>query len=224
MYPGGGDIALGYTKEELQKFNENANLKEVLKSGKARGENTIKSEILAQDQYKQNIMDALLNIRRVKKPMEDPDTGEIILQEFVRLEDGSGKWKQVKNIPEDTWNELTQDGVVTEKGAKAILGHLNSISNNNVSLANLKSEEINNIGKESELSLTQKLANNREEYGIDSPDELEWIVSSVVRPNVMANLSKAKDGALIREILRETKLVGSLDDEDDDGGIFDSLK
>lgn len=215
---------MSYDNEELQKYNEAANLKEVLRGGKDKGENTIKSEILSQDQYKQDIVDSLLQIRRKIQPMQDEETGEIYLQEFVRMEDGTGKWKRVSNISDKQWKDLKKDGVVNEQGAKDILGHLNALSNNNVSLSNLKQEQILTIGRDSELSLTDKLTNNRDEYGIDSEDDVKWIIDSIVRPNVMAGLSKAKNGALIRELLRETQLVGSLDDQEDDGGILQNLK
>lgn len=215
---------MSYDDEELRKYNEAANLKEVLRGGKEKGETTIKSEILSQDQYKQDIVDSLLQIRRKIKPMQDEKTGETYLQEFVRMEDGTGRWKKVSNISDQQWKDLKKDGVVNEQGAKDILGHLNSLSNNNVSLSNLKQEQILTLGRDSELSLTDKLTNNREEYGIESEDDIKWIIDSIVRPNVMAGLSKAKNGALIRELLRETKLVGSLDEEEEDGKLLDNLK
>jgi len=215
---------MAYNEEELKKYNESANLKEVLKGGKGKGENTIKSEILSQDQYKQDIMDALLQIRRKIKPMQDDESGEVYLQEFVRLEDGTGRWKMVKHISDQQWKNLKKDGVINEQGAKDILGHLNSLSNNNVSLSNLTQEQILKLGRESEFSLTDKLTNNRDEYGIESTDDVKWIVDSIVRPQVMAGLSKSKNGALVKELLRETKLVGSMDEGEDDGGILDNLR
>lgn len=215
---------MSYDDEELRKYNKAANLKEVLRGGKQNGETTIKTEILSQDQYKQDIVDSLLQIRRKIQPMQDEETGEVYLQEFVRIEDGTGRWKKVSNISDKQWKELKKDGVVNEQGAKDVLGHLNSLSNNNVSLSNLTKEQILTLGRDSELSLTDKLTNNREEYGIESEDDIKWIIDSIVRPNVMAGLSKAKNGALIRELLRETKLVGSLDEEEDDSGLLDNLK
>lgn len=210
---------MSISKEEMQKYNEKANLKEVLQGGKQEGKNTIISEILAQDQYKQEIMDGLLQVRRTRKPLKTND-GELILQEFVRLEDKTGRWKKVSQIPQEKWEELKSGGVVNERGAKDILSHLNSNSNNNIALANLSTQQINNLGREQEFALHEKLQNNKEEYGIDDTDDITWIISSIIRPNIMANYSKAKKGGFIKELLRETKLAGSLDDEENQNNNF----
>jgi len=215
---------MSYDDEELRQYSEASNLKEVLKGGKKEGENTIKSEILAQDQFKQDVADGILQIERQLYPMENEETGEIYLQEFVRMEDGTGRWKQVSRISDKEWKELKKGGVANEQCAKDVLAHLNSLSNNNVSLSNLTQEQILTLGRDSELTLTDKLTNNRDDYDIQSEDDVKWIIDSIVRPNVMAGLSKAKNGALVRELLRETRLVGSLDDEEDDDGLLDSLR
>lgn len=215
---------MGYDREELQRYNESANLKEVLQGGKNKGEKTIKSEILAQDQYKQDIMDALLQIRRVIKPMQDDESGEFYLQEFVRMEDGTGRWKMVSNVTDDEWNKLTKDGILNEEGAKAVLGHLNGLSNNNVALSNMTDEEINDIGRESEYALTDKLTNKREEFGIEDTDDIEWIIATFIRPNVKAALKKSKNGAFLKKLLTETSLVGSLDEQEEDKNLLDKLR
>jgi len=205
--------------EQFKKYAENASVKEIMQGGKNNGENSFRSQILAQDQYKQEVIDGLLRIRRKTVPMETNE-GEMYFQEFVRLEDGSGQWKKVSNITDKEWEELKKGGVINEEGAKDILTHLNAISNNHVSLSNLTKDNISTIGRESELSLTQKLVNNREKYDIDSPDDIEWVITSIVRPPVMAGLSKSKNGSFAGELLRETKLVGSLDDEEEESSSW----
>lgn len=113
---------------------------------------------------------------------------------------------------------------MNEKGVQAIIGHLNAISNNNVSLSNLKSEQIETIGRDSEISLNNLLLNNMDEFEIESETHVDWIVDSVTRPNTMASLSQAKEGSLIGELLRETKLVGTLDeDEDENDSVIPGL-
>jgi len=208
--------------EELQKYNEHAGVKEVLQGGKQKGRNSLASEILSQDQYKQNIVDGLLRIQRQKIPMTDEETGETILQEFVRLENGTGQWKKVSDISDKEWEEMKSGGVVNEEGAEEILTHLQSVSNNNISLSNLTKKQINDIGRNSTLSLQSKLINNKEQYGIDSTDDIEWVLMSIIVPNVQGSLNKAKNGSLVGELLRETKLVGSLDDQDEEksGGLL----
>lgn len=210
---------MSYDEEELQKFNEKANLKEVLLGGQEKGENNFRSQILAQDQFKQEIIDGLLRIRRKTVPLER-ENGRIYFQEFVRLEDGSGQWLPVSDITEQQLKELKKGGVVYEEGAKDVLTHLNSLTNNMVSLSNLTEEQISELGGQSELALTDMLNDNRDEYGIEHPDDIEWIITSIVRPNVMAGLSKAKNGSFVKELLSQTKLVGSLDDQNEENENF----
>lgn len=204
-------------ESDLKKFNERATVKSVLKGGNQEGRNTIAQEILAQDQYKQQVIDGLLKIRRVKKPVETED-GKVILQEFVRLEDGTGRWFKVSDIPDSKWQELKKGGAINEEGAKDVLTTLNGIANNNVSLSNLTRDQINKLGLEASMAIDSKLRNNKEDYGIDSADDISWIMHDIVNPNVLGGLSKAKNGAMIGELLREINLVGSLDDEEDDNG------
>jgi len=210
--------------EELQKYHEKATLQQVLKGGKNGGQNSIAQEILAQDQYKQEIIDGLLGVRRVKKPMETED-GQLYLQEFVRLEDQSGRWLKLSDITDQRWKKIKQDGPIQENGAKAVLTTLNGIANNNVSMSNLTQKQINKIGEQAVRSIDNKLRSNRKQYGIQSTQDLEWIMTNIINPNVMGGLNKAKNGKFIKELLSQTNLVGSLDDEEDEnGGILASFQ
>jgi len=210
--------------EELKKFHEKSTVKNVLKGGKNGGQNTLAQEILAQDQYKQEVIDGLLGVRRTKKPMQTEE-GKVYLQEFIRLEDGTGRWKMVSEVSEGQLQDLKKDGHVSEEGAKAVLTTLNSIANNNVSLSNLTQDQINNLGEDAVSAIDSKLRSNRRDYNIESTDDLEWIITSIVSPNVLGGLSKAKNGKFIKAILSNINLVGSLDDEEEDsGGLFGSLK
>jgi len=206
--------------EELKKFHEKSTVKNVLKGGKNGGQNTLAQEILAQDQYKQEVIDGLLGVRRTKKPMQTEE-GKVYLQEFIRLEDGTGRWKMVSEVSEGQLQDLKKDGHVSEEGAKAVLTTLNSIANNNVSLSNLTQDQINNLGEDAVSAIDSKLRSNRRDYNIESTDDLEWIITSIVSPNVLGGLSKAKNGKFIKAILSNINLVGSLDDEEEDsGGLF----
>lgn len=210
--------------EELKKFHEKSTVKNVLKGGKNGGQNTLAQEILAQDQYKQEVIDGLLGVRRTKKPMQTEE-GKVYLQEFIRLEDGTGRWKMVSEVSEGQLQDLKKDGHVSEEGAKAVLTTLNSIANNNVSLSNLTQDQINNLGEDAVSAIDSKLRSKRRDYNIESTDDLEWIITSIVSPNVLGGLSKAKNGKFIKAILSNINLVGSLDDEEEDsGGLFGSLK
>jgi hypothetical protein len=210
--------------EELQKYHEKATLQNVLKGGKNQGQNSIAQEILAQDQYKQEIIDGLLGVRRTKKPMETED-GQLYLQEFVRLEDQSGRWFKLSDISDERWKKIKKNGPIQENGAKAVLTTLNGIANNNVSMSNLTQTQINKIGEQAVRSIDNKLRSNRESYGIQSTQDLEWIMTNIINPNVMGGLNKAKNGKFIKELLSQTNLVGSLDDEEEDnGGILASFQ
>lgn len=210
--------------KDLKKFHEKSTVKNVLQGGKNGGQNTLAQEILAQDHYKQEVIDGLLGVRRTKKPMETED-GTIYLQEFIRLEDGSGRWMRVSDVSESQLRELKKDGHVNEEGAKAVLTTLNGIANNNVSLSNLTQKQINNLGEDAVSAIDSKLRNGRKEYGIESTDDLEWIVTNIVSPNVLGGLSKAKNGKFIQAVLSNINLVGSLDDEEEDsGGLFGSMR
>lgn len=209
-------------KEELKKFHEKSTIKNVLKGGKNNGQNSLAQEILGQDQYKQEVIDNLLGVRRIKQPMKTED-GNLYLQEFIRLEDQSGRWEKVSNLSDDKLEELKKNGHVNEEGAKAVLTTLNGLANNNVSLSNLSQTQINNLGEDAVMSIDSKLRSNRKEYGIQSTDDLEWIITNIVSPNVLAGLSKAKNGKFIKELLTNTNLVGTLDDEDEEGGFWSSF-
>jgi len=206
--------------EQIQQFNETTNLKQALKGGQSEGRNSVIEEILSQDKYKQQIMDGLLKIRRVKRP--EKQDGEIVLQEYVRLEDGSGRWKRVSDIEEDKWEDIKKGGAVNEEGAKDVLTTLNGLSNNNVKLSNLTQDQINDLGLNAAMAIDNKLRNNKDVYGIESTDDVEWIMNDIINPNLLTALSAAKNGNLVAEILREIRLVGSLDDDEDDssGGIL----
>lgn len=207
----------GISEDQLEQYNRNVNIKDLIKGGQNEGRNGLAQEILAQDKYKQSIIDGLLQIERKRVPMKD-DEGRMVLQEFVKLEDGSGRYVQTRYLSTEQLEELKTGGPVNEQGAKDVLTTLNGISNNNVSLSNLTQKQINDIGRPAVISIHSKLKNNRKEYGIDSTDDIEWVMTNIIVPNVLAGLSKAKNGAMIGELLRETRLVGSLDDEDDDKG------
>jgi len=89
----------------------------------------------------------------------------------------------------------------------------------------LTQDQINNLGEDAVSAIDSKLRSNRRDYNIESTDDLEWIITSIVSPNVLGGLSKAKNGKFIKAILSNINLVGSLDDEEEDsGGLFGSLK
>jgi len=207
------------SEEKLKKFQERSNLKQVMKGGRGEGKSTVTEEILAQDQYKQEVMDGLTGVRREKIPWQDEESGEVFLQEFVRLNDGSGRWRMPHNISDEQWDEIRQEGLANEECARDVLTVLNGISNNNVALSNLKEKDIKMIARNAMIAIDSKLESNREEYNIESTDQIEVIMDNIIIPNILAALNKAKDGSLMAELLRQFKMVGTVGDEDDDDGF-----
>lgn len=201
-------------KKVAENYHEQANIKELIKQNAEQQEN-FRKMILGQDQWQQKVLDGLLNIRRQTKLVENQE-GVTILQDFIKLEDGTGEWRQPRHLSDQQMDEIKSGGIVNEKGAKFIIGHLNSIDNNNIALSNMSQTKINKVCREAENSLRNILINRREEFGIDSPGDVRQIVSSIVRPNMTANFSKAKNGQFVKELLRQTRMMGSLDDEEED--------
>jgi hypothetical protein len=209
--------------ETVKQYNEQANLEELIRKQQESNQG-LKEQILSQDKYLQEIMNSLLQIRRKTEPMEHPETGEVYLQTFIKLEDGSGRWRKPSNLSKDQMKELKSGGIINEEGAKFIIGHLQALTNNNIALSNMSQSQINKICRDAELSLRDYLTNQREDFGITSTDAQKEIISGIVRPNMTANFSKAKNGQFVTEILREIRMVGSMDDEEEDEGVIASLK
>lgn len=210
------------SKDQIKRFNEKSNLKNTIRGGQQEGKNHVVDLIIAQDNYKQQVIDGLLEIRRKLVTIENDQGQPAYLQEFVRLEDGSGQWLPVDQIPEEKWNEIKEGGVVNEKGAKRVLTHLNAVSNENIIFGNLSQSQINNIGLNAANAIDSLLRSNMDKFEIDSVEQIEWIMDSMVNPNQLTSLSKSKNGKMIGETLRNINLVGSLDDEEDDesGGLL----
>lgn len=205
--------------EQVQKYNEQANLEELIRKQQESNQG-LKEQILSQDKYIQEIMNSLLQIRRKTETMQHPETGEVYLQTFIKLEDGSGRWRKPSNLSNEQMKQLKTGGIINEEGAKFIVGHLQALTNNNIALSNLTNDQINKICRDAELGLRDYLTNNREDFAINSPDAQKEIISGIVRPNMTANFSKAKNGQFVTEILREIRMVGSMDDEEEDEGFM----
>lgn len=210
-----------FSDDQIRRFNEKSNLKQTVRGGDNEGKNHIIDLIIAQDNYKQQVIDGLLEIRRKLVEITDEQGNPKFLQEFVRLEDGSGRWYPVSEISDEKWSEIKSGGVVNEKGAKRVLTHLNAMSNENIIFGNLSQKQIDRLGLNSALAIDNVLRNNKDRFDIQSTDHVEWIMNSMVNPNQLTSLSKSKNGKMIGETLRNINLVGSLDeDEDENGGIL----
>lgn len=209
-------------KEVRDNYREETNIKQMIQQ-QAEQKESFRKMILGQDQWKQEVMNGLLNIRRRTELVENQQ-GETILQDFIKLEDGSGEWKQPRHLTDRELEEIKSGGIVNEKGAKFIIGHLNSVDNNNIALSNMSQERINKVCREAENSLRNILTNNRKEFDIDSPADRRQIIASIVRPNMTANFSKAKNGQFVKELLRQTRMMGSLDEEEEDDNWLANFK
>jgi len=207
--------------DTAQAYHEQTNIKQLMQQQQNK-EESFRQMILGQDQWQQKVLDGLLNIQR-RTEMVDNQEGETILQDFIKLKDGTGEWKQPRHLSDKQIKKIKSGGIVNEKGAKFIIGHLNSIDNNNIALSNMSQQKINKVCREAENSLRNILTNRREEFGIDSPADRRQIIASIVRPNMTANFSKAKNGQFVKELLRQTRMMGSLDEEEDEDNLMDKL-
>lgn len=205
-------------KEVRDQVREETNFKEMMKQS-AEKEESFRKMILGQDEWKHEVMNSLLNIqRRTEKAKDEKD--RIYLQDFIKLENGTGEWRQPRHLTSKELEQIKSGGICNEKGAKFIIGHLNSVDNLNIALSNMTQKRINKICREAENSLRNSLMNRRKEFGIDSPADVRQIISSIVRPNMAANFSKSKNGQFVKELLRQTRMMGSLDDEEKDEGFM----
>lgn len=211
--------------ETIKQHHESVNLDQQIKK-KAKSNDNLRSQILAQDQWKQEVLNSLLQIRR-KTQAIDVTTGKpanmveecqngIYLQDFIRLEDDSGTWKPVQALSREELDQIKSGGICNEEGAKFVIGVLDSLTNNNIALSNMSEKRLLKIQREAMLSLRRFLINNRKAFDIDSIGAVHTIMSGIIRPNMTANFSKAKNGQFVSEILREIRMVGSMDDEEDD--------
>jgi len=209
-------------EEQMKAYHENVNIKQMMKESAER-EESFRQSILGQGQWKQEVINGLLNIQRQTKVVEK-ESGETVLQDFIKLEDGTGEWRQPRNLSDEQMDQIKSGGICNEKGAKFIIGFLNSVDNNNIALSNMSQERINEVCREAEISLRTMLSNRRNEFDIKNPSDVRQIIAGIVRPNMAANFSKSKNGQFVKELLRQTRMMGSLDEEDEDGDWFDSLK
>lgn len=209
-------------KDVRDQVREETNFKQMMKQS-AEKEESFRKMIMGQDEWKQEVMNSLLNIQRRTYPVEN-EQGHTVLQDFIKLEDGTGEWKQPRHLSDKELDEIKSGGIANEKGAKFIIGHLNSVDNNNIALSNMSQKRINKVCREAENSLRNLLTNRRDEFGIDSPADRRQVIASIVRPNMTANFSKAKNGQFVKELLRQTRMMGSLDDEENEDGWMAKLQ
>lgn len=210
------------TAKAAEDYHEQTNIKQLMQQQQEK-EESFRQMILGQDHWQQKVLDGLLNIQR-RTEMVENQQGQTILQDFIKLKNGTGEWKQPRHLSDKQLKQIKSEGMVNEKGAKFIIGHLNGIDNNNIALSNMSQDKINKVCREAENSLRNILTNRREEFGIDSPADRREIVASIVRPNMTANFSKAKNGQFVKELLRQTRMMGSLDEEQDEEGFLANFK
>lgn len=214
------------SNEQMQQMNEAQQVKKAIKSSNA--DVSFKEEVLNQDKYKEAIIDSLLGIRRLRVPEKNNDGEVVALKEFVRVEEPKGTWKRVDKMSDDEWNDLKKSGgVLTEEGVEKVTMHLNSLSNNNISLSNLEEDQIKNLAIKTQKEIALTLQKDPERYGINDPQVLKEICTSVILPNVLGSLQKAENGKWVKELLRNTNAVANLDEAEDEssnlGGLGDLL-
>jgi len=198
--------------------------REIVKALKERQKKQTKTalKLLDHSSFKEPIRDAIFKIQRkmIKiTPEEDEELEEPVFREYVRMPDGN--WLPYSKVKgnDKLWSKIQENAIGSNPEALAdcIIGHLNSTVNPNIATSKLEQRDINSIGKDSELSLIWKLKKRRDEFGIN-PEEAEYIVKAIVRPNVKAVLGKAKGGGFIKQILARMKMILSEDSEKEKEG------
>lgn len=215
----------GISEEQLGKAMEKYESKALIQQAQEEGKQ-FRNEVLDHRSFKQPIRDALLNIERERvwmTPKEYEELDEPQAVEVVRMPDG--RWLPFHKV----WNddelkeELLDDALCNEKCVKHIIGHLNATVNKNMATSRLQTEDISVIGRDSEMTLMWMLKKNHEEYGID-PEDAEYIIQAVVRPNVKAVTGKAYNGGFLKQVLSSMKFIGKYSFDDEDGGAMDDIR
>lgn len=223
-------IRIGFMGElNNDQISEMNQAHQVKKAIKKQDENvSFKEEVLNKKKAREEIVNNLLGIRRVRVPApssKDSEGNPTVLKEFVRVEDPKGTWKRVDTMSDEEWNELKNSGgILNEKGVELVVAHISSLSNNIVSLSNLESEQIKRMAVKTTKEISLTLSKNPERYGLEDPQTLREVTTSMILPVVLAGLQMAENGKWFKELMRNTNAVVNFNDEEEAKSAVDNLR
>lgn len=209
--------------KKAQEMHQAHEVKKAIK--KQNADVSFKEEVLNKKKAREEIVNNLLGIRRLRVPQENEDGEVIQLKEFVRVEEPKGTWKRVDKMSDDEWNELKNSGgILNEQGVEIVVAHISSLSNNIVSLSNLGEQQIKRMAIKTTKEIALTLQKNPSKYGIDDPQTLREVCTSMILPVVLAGLQMAENGKWFKELMRNTNAVVNFNDEEEANSALDNLR
>lgn len=213
--------------EQLSDAMEEVEAEKMIKERESKNQRN-RADVLDHDSFKKPIRDSLLRIERERvqlTPEDAPSLEQPRFFEIVRMP--WGEWKYFHEVYQD--DELREKLYANaipdahpEELADMVIGHLDSIVNQNVATGKLDSHDIEAIGKYAEKTLWMKLMEKRDYFGLTIKD-CKYIVQSVVRPNVKAVLGKSKGGGFVKQFLSSMKIIGRFNDEDGEKSLGEKV-
>lgn len=218
---------MGHVSEQkMKEMNEAHQVKKAIKSQDE--EVSFKEEVLNKQKAREEIINNLLGIRRIRAPVPgtaDENGAATVLKEYVRIEEPKGTWKRVDTLSDDEWTELKNSGgILNEEGVEIVNAHISSLSNNIVSLSNLGEAQIKRLAVKTTKEISLTLSKNPERYGIEDPQTLREVCTSMILPVVLAGLQAAENGKWFKELMRNTNAVVNFNDEEEAKNMVDNIR
>lgn len=213
----------GIDQGKVDEMNKAHQVKRAIKKQDA--DVSFKEEVLNKKKAREEIVNNLLGIRRVRLPQQSQNGEVVKLKEFVRVEEPKGTWKRVDKMSDDEWEELKNSGgIMNERGVEMVVAHISSLSNNIVSLSNLEEEQIKRMAVKTTKEISLTLQKNPSRYGIEDPQTLREVCTSMILPVVLAGLQMAENGKWFKELMRNTNAVVNFNDEEEAESAIDKMR
>ena len=214
------------TEDKMNEMNHAHQVKKAIK--KSDEDVSFKEEVLNKQKAREEIINNLLGIRRIRVP--HPDSGDqngnaTVLKEFVRVEEPKGTWKRVDTLSDDEWDALKNSGgILNEKGVEVVNAHMSSLSNNIVSLSNLGEAQIKRLAVKTTKEISLTLSKHPDRYGIEDPQTLKEVCTSMILPVVLAGLQAAENGKWFKELMRNTNAVVNFSEDEDASSALSNVR
>lgn len=216
------------SSEQMSEAMEKVEAERLIKERETQNQQN-RADVLDHQSFKKPIRDSLLRIERERvkvTPEEVPEIDEPRFFEIVRMP--WGEWRYFHEVyqNEELRQKLYANAIPDahpEELADMVIGHLDSIVNQNVATGKLDSHDIEAIGKYAEKTLWMMLMDKRDYFGL-TPRNCKYIVQSICRPNVKAVLGKSKGGGFVRQFLSSMKIIGRFDDDNEDQSIGEQIQ
>lgn len=217
----------GPSSQQLSEAMENVEAERLVKEREQNNQRN-RADVLDHSSFKKPIRDSLLRIERERvrlTPEDVPDLDQPRFFEIVRMP--WGEWKYFHEVyqDEELREKLYANAIPDahpEELADMVIGHLDSIVNQNVATGKLDSHDIESVGKYAEKTLWEMLKSRRNYFGL-TPRECKYIVQSICRPNIKAVLGKSKGGGFVKQFLSSMKIIGRFDDDDGDKSLGEKV-